>query len=57
MRPGIELDALRALFGGLLESGGGNDFLGGMISAQDTVLPESPRFGSPRKALFSTMSS
>ncbi|MEV7719233.1 FAD-dependent monooxygenase [Streptomyces sp. NPDC088190] len=52
MRPGIELDALRALFGGLLESGGGNDFLGGMISAQDTVLPESPRFGSPREGTF-----
>ncbi|MER5616987.1 MULTISPECIES: FAD-dependent monooxygenase [unclassified Streptomyces] len=52
MRPGTELDALRTLFNGLLESGGGNDFLGGMISAQDTVLPADPRYGSPREGTF-----
>lgn len=57
MRPGTELDALRTLFNGLLESGGGNDYLSGMISAQDTVLPTNPRYGSPEKEPFCTISS
>ncbi|MGW1104686.1 FAD-dependent monooxygenase [Streptomyces sp. NPDC002540] len=52
MRPGTELDSLRMLLTGLLESGGGNDFLGGMISAQDTVLPTGPRHRSPWEGTF-----
>ncbi|MET9904918.1 FAD-dependent monooxygenase [Streptomyces sp. NPDC006446] len=38
MRPGVELDPLRDLFGGLMCRGGVGG-LGEMISAQDTVLP------------------
>ncbi|MGW3661841.1 FAD-dependent monooxygenase [Streptomyces sp. NPDC005141] len=38
MRPGAELDPLRALFGGLMRHGEAGG-LGEMISAQDTVLP------------------
>jgi len=38
MRPGAELDPLRALFGALV-AGGAQNPLGAMISAQDTVLP------------------
>ncbi|THA77738.1 hypothetical protein E6R60_09545 [Streptomyces sp. A0642] len=52
MGPGTELDSLRTLLTGLLESGRGNDFLSGMISAQDTVLPASPRYGSPHEGTF-----
>ncbi|WP_405922557.1 FAD-dependent monooxygenase [Streptomyces sp. NBC_00035] len=41
MRPGPELDPLRALFGELLARGGGGEggVLAGMVSGQDTVLP------------------
>jgi len=40
MRPGPELDPLRALFGQLLAGGGGESgVLASMVSAQDTVLP------------------
>ncbi|MEU8842999.1 FAD-dependent monooxygenase [Streptomyces roseus] len=39
MRPGPELDALRGVFSGLLAQGGAQGHLGGLISAQDTVLP------------------
>lgn len=52
MGPGTELDSLRTLLTGLLESGRGNDFLSGMISAQDTVLPASPRYRSPHEGTF-----
>jgi hypothetical protein len=39
MRPGPELDPLRALFGQLLAGGGESGVLASMVSAQDTVLP------------------
>ncbi|WP_327135999.1 FAD-dependent monooxygenase (plasmid) [Streptomyces sp. NBC_01343] len=39
MRPGPELDALRGVFSGLLAQEGAQGHLGGLISAQDTVLP------------------
>ncbi|MEV3994022.1 FAD-dependent monooxygenase [Streptomyces sp. NPDC049837] len=39
MRPDLGLDPLRTLLGGMLTSDRGNDYLSGMISAQDTVLP------------------
>ncbi|MFF3616659.1 FAD-dependent monooxygenase [Streptomyces sp. NPDC002580] len=39
MRPGPELDPLRALFGELLAKGGESGVLASMVSAQDTVLP------------------
>ncbi|MCX5554402.1 FAD-dependent monooxygenase [Streptomyces sp. NBC_00038] len=41
MRPGPELDPLRALFGELLARGGGGEggVLASMVSGQDTVLP------------------
>ncbi|MFB6807035.1 FAD-dependent monooxygenase [Streptomyces sp. NPDC056387] len=40
MRPGPELDALRGVFSGLLAQDAARGHLGGLISAQDTVLPE-----------------
>ncbi|MFF3216031.1 FAD-dependent monooxygenase [Streptomyces sp. NPDC002886] len=40
MRPGGELDALRGVFAGILAADREHGGLGGMISAQDTVLPE-----------------
>ncbi|MFD8308463.1 FAD-dependent monooxygenase [Streptomyces sp. NPDC059690] len=39
MRPGPELDPLRALFGELLARSGESGVLASMVSAQDTVLP------------------
>lgn len=39
MRPGPELEPLRALFGELLARGGESGMLAAMVSAQDTVLP------------------
>lgn len=45
MRPGPELDALRGVFSGLLTQDGAQGHLSGLISAQDTVLPE--HTGSP----------
>ncbi|MGW2180414.1 FAD-dependent monooxygenase [Streptomyces sp. NPDC001732] len=54
MHPGAEVDSLRTLLAGLLESGRGNDFLSAMISAQDTVLPSRAdrRSRSPREGTF-----
>ncbi|MFY1675561.1 FAD-dependent monooxygenase [Streptomyces sp. WMMC905] len=47
MRPGPELDPLRALFGELLAGGAESGVLSAMISAQDTVLPaHAPRSSS-----------
>ncbi|MEU7555701.1 FAD-dependent monooxygenase [Streptomyces sp. NPDC044571] len=40
MRPGSELDALREVFAGLLAEDRAQGRISGMISAQDTVLPE-----------------
>ncbi|MFD6113928.1 FAD-dependent monooxygenase [Streptomyces yangpuensis] len=40
MRPGAELDVLRQVFAGLLAADGERGELSGMISAQDTVLPD-----------------
>ncbi|MGW2086257.1 FAD-dependent monooxygenase [Streptomyces sp. NPDC001880] len=40
MRPGPELDALRGVFTGLLSADREHGYLAGLISAQDTVLPE-----------------
>ncbi|MEV5626136.1 FAD-dependent monooxygenase [Streptomyces sp. NPDC052507] len=40
MRPGPELDALRRVFTGVLSADRENGYLGGLISAQDTVLPD-----------------
>ncbi|MFI5773799.1 FAD-dependent monooxygenase [Streptomyces sp. NPDC051658] len=40
MRPGPELDALRRVFTGVLSADREHGHLGGMISAQDTVLPD-----------------
>ena len=39
MRPGPELEPLRALFGELLAQGAEGGVLGAMVSGQDTVLP------------------
>ncbi|MFH8516864.1 FAD-dependent monooxygenase [Streptomyces gelaticus] len=39
MRPGPELDALRRVFTGVLSADREHGYLGGLISAQDTVLP------------------
>ncbi|WP_427168526.1 FAD-dependent monooxygenase [Streptomyces sp. C1-1] len=39
MRPGPELEPLRALFGELVAKGGESGVLASMVSAQDTVLP------------------
>ncbi|MEE1769429.1 FAD-dependent monooxygenase [Streptomyces sp. JV185] len=61
MRPGPELDALRGVFTGVLSADRENGYLAGLISAQDTVLPD--RTGEPsggatgtflRNALLST---
>ncbi|MEV7401820.1 FAD-dependent monooxygenase [Streptomyces sp. NPDC091267] len=52
MRPGAEADSLRALVAELVESDGGNDFLAGMISAQDTVLPAGVRGRSSWEGRF-----
>ncbi|MET9657241.1 FAD-dependent monooxygenase [Streptomyces sp. NPDC006510] len=40
MRPGPELDALRRVFTGVLSADREHGYLGGLISAQDTVLPD-----------------
>ncbi|MGW1409009.1 FAD-dependent monooxygenase [Streptomyces sp. NPDC002403] len=45
MRPGPELDALRGVFTGVLSAGSEHGYLAGLISAQDTVLPD--RIGGP----------
>jgi hypothetical protein len=51
MRPGAELDPLRALFGDLV-SGGADNGLGAMISAQDTVLSSSAGCSSAWEGRF-----
>ncbi|WP_371095497.1 FAD-dependent monooxygenase [Streptomyces sanglieri] len=46
MRPGPELDALRRVFTGILSADRGHGHLGGLISAQDTVLPDDREGGA-----------
>ncbi len=52
MRPGPELDALRRVFTDLLAAEGVRDRLGGLISAQDTVLPAPPGASAPAVGTF-----
>ncbi|MGW1129703.1 FAD-dependent monooxygenase [Streptomyces sp. NPDC002526] len=52
MRPGPEADALRAVFTGLLADEGGSGHLGGLISAQDTVLPDPTGAGGPAAGTY-----
>lgn len=52
MRPGPELDPLRALFGELLAGGGESGVLASMVSAQDTVLPARGAGSSPWEGRF-----
>ncbi|MFE3590600.1 FAD-dependent monooxygenase [Streptomyces niveus] len=52
MRPGPELDPLRALFGELLAQRGESSVLSSMISAQDTVLPARTARPSPWEGRF-----
>jgi hypothetical protein len=52
MRPGPELDPLRALFGELLAGGGESGVLASMVSAQDTVLPARGADCSPWEGTF-----
>ncbi|MFJ6837291.1 FAD-dependent monooxygenase [Streptomyces sp. NPDC091209] len=52
MRPGPELDPLRALFGELLAGGGESGVLASMVSAQDTVLPARAADSSPWEGTF-----
>ncbi|MFJ1886158.1 FAD-dependent monooxygenase [Streptomyces sp. NPDC088137] len=46
MRPGPELDALRRVFTGILSADREHGHLGGLISAQDTVLPDGREGGA-----------
>ncbi|MGW2477772.1 FAD-dependent monooxygenase [Streptomyces sp. NPDC001665] len=52
MRPGPEADALRTVFTGLLAGEGGNGHLSGLISAQDTVLPDPTGAGGPAAGTY-----
>lgn len=52
MRPGPELDPLRALFGELLAEEGASGALASMVSAQDTVLPAHAANASPWEGRF-----
>ncbi|WBO69590.1 FAD-dependent monooxygenase [Streptomyces camelliae] len=52
MRPGAELDPLRALFGELLASEPQSGVLASMLSAQDTVLPARGADSSPWEGRF-----
>ncbi|MFD9726977.1 FAD-dependent monooxygenase [Streptomyces sp. NPDC059072] len=52
MRPGPESDALRSVFTEVLAADGGRRLLGGMISAQDTVLPAGAGRPSPGAGTF-----
>ncbi|WP_151485125.1 FAD-dependent monooxygenase, partial [Streptomyces albicerus] len=52
MRPGPELDPLRALFGQLLAAGGESSALAAMVSAQDTVLAPLTARSSPWEGRF-----
>ncbi|MFI8504007.1 FAD-dependent monooxygenase [Streptomyces sp. NPDC085524] len=52
MRPGTEPDALRGLFTDILAADRSHGRLGGMISAQDTVLPACAGLPSPGAGTF-----
>ncbi|WP_331720446.1 FAD-dependent monooxygenase [Streptomyces sp. NBC_00209] len=52
MRPGPEADALRTVFTGLLADESGSGHLSGLISAQDTVLPDSTGAGGPAAGTY-----
>lgn len=52
MRPGPAVDALRAVFAGLLETDREHGRLRNMISAQDTVLPAHTGVPSPGEGTF-----
>lgn len=52
MRPGHEAEALRTVFAGLLAEEGGSGHLSGLISAQDTVLPDPTGAGGPAAGMF-----
>ncbi|MEV5606524.1 FAD-dependent monooxygenase [Streptomyces sp. NPDC052299] len=52
MRPGPEADALRTVFTGLLADEGGSGHLSGLISAQDTVLPDPTGAGGPAAGMY-----
>ncbi|MFD7627253.1 FAD-dependent monooxygenase [Streptomyces sp. NPDC059851] len=52
MRPGPELDALRAVFSGLLAADRESGRLSAMISAQDTVLPDHTGHPCPAAGTF-----
>ncbi|MFF3247090.1 FAD-dependent monooxygenase [Streptomyces sp. NPDC002870] len=52
MRPGGELDPLRAVFGELLAGGPEGGVLASMVSAQDTVLPARGADSSPWEGRF-----
>ncbi|TRV73208.1 hypothetical protein FKN01_28000 [Streptomyces sp. 130] len=52
MRPGPEADALRAVFTGLLADEAGYGHLSGLISGQDTVLPDPTGAGGPAAGTY-----
>ncbi|WP_327309950.1 FAD-dependent monooxygenase (plasmid) [Streptomyces sp. NBC_01298] len=52
MREGTEADALRAVFAEILAADPTGGCLGGMISAQDTVLPEPTGWSAPDAGRF-----
>lgn len=52
MRPGPEAEALRAVFTGLLAAESGSGHLSGLISAQDTVLPDPTGAGGPAAGTY-----
>ncbi|MFC8538877.1 FAD-dependent monooxygenase [Streptomyces sp. NPDC057249] len=52
MRPGPEADALRTVFTGLLADEAGSGRLSGLISAQDTVLPDLTGAGGPAAGTY-----
>ncbi|MFD5786234.1 FAD-dependent monooxygenase [Streptomyces sp. NPDC127037] len=52
MRTGPEADALRTVFTGLLAAESGSGHLSGLISAQDTVLPDPTGAGGPAAGTY-----
>ncbi|MGZ2355362.1 FAD-dependent monooxygenase [Streptomyces sp. 372A] len=52
MRPGHEAEALRTVFAGLLADEAGSGHLSGLISAQDTVLPDLTGAGGPAAGTY-----
>ncbi|TXS06480.1 hypothetical protein EAO73_10530 [Streptomyces sp. col6] len=52
MRTGHEADALRTVFTGLLAAESGSGHLSGLISAQDTVLPDHTGAGGPAAGTY-----